>query len=216
MAIIAKIISFCFVWQTLGLTCDYPQWPSPAYWNGTFSFPAKNISGNITFCYDGENLKYSKHFSNEDSSWALTFYNNTEYFICYGPGICDVTHEPQTCDVISIPQFPFPMNQFENYTFVGDFNLVTYTTENNKELNSNSSSSSMALWVGNNIGYGLGYFGTNQYFDSKNSKIIKGNVYINEPGWVTEIRWFDYIWYKNNPSCFDLPSYCNTKPSTFE
>ena len=100
---------------------------------------------------------------------------------------------------------------FENYTNVGQFQRVisdSYISNNLNLLSSGSNSEILDLWVGNYIGYGSGAFGTNQYFDNKTG-IIRGNILIQEPNFITEIRWFDNVWDEYNNDCFELPSYCN-------
>ena len=188
---------------------DYPSWPNPGKWNGTFSFPDKNLSGNLTFCYDGDKLKFAKYFSfgSDNSLLGLIFDDKIEYSICFGPSDCATGASAKTCTKSNLPQFPFPSNQFENYTYISQFTRVD-NNNNGNIYNKNSSDNKMDLWVGNNIGYGEGYFGTNEYFDSSTGNII-GNVLIQEPGWVTEIRWFDTVWNGYDSSCFQIPDYCN-------
>ena len=79
------LYAFLATWLLISKTNKYPVWTSPGSWNGTYNFPAVNASGTLLFCYDGENLKFAKHFSQPNSTFGLIFYNNTQYDICYGP-----------------------------------------------------------------------------------------------------------------------------------
>lgn len=183
--------------------CVYPQWPSPSTMYGTYV--AGHDYGTIKFCYDGARNIYTKIFNSTVSNYVkIGVFNDTRfYFQCMGPNKCgkSATTPVGTCRLTVMPQFPFPMNQFENYTIVGQ-----EVVHENPAIH----------WVGTNVGYAAGEpFAMDQYMDVDNPCVSNiGNIIIDEPRAsgtpVTEIRWFDKVYDEVDEHCFDiLPSCLN-------
>merc|ERR1719150_3288527 len=69
-------------------------------------------------------MKFAKAFhsatnSSDTFTYKLLFIGSTQYNICLGPGDCFGSIAPNTCSNSTHPTFPYPHNQFENYTNVG-------------------------------------------------------------------------------------------------
>lgn len=166
---------------------------------------------NTTFCYDASVATFSKFFTKRDAGFSqqIIIVGNKKYFACLGPGPCWEGMAPRTCSVSTLPMFPFSLNQFENYSHVG-----TQTVQN-----FNGSSFQVEAWVGQIDGYTSAGtpLATVQYFDSSSSSShinIRGNVLINEPGWVTEVRWFDDAVPGVKQGCFSVPDFCDSTTTT--
>eukprot|EP00483_Globobulimina_turgida_P011220 UN11241 len=189
------------------LSDDYPQWPSPSNWEGTFSIPALKASGIMQFCYDAENELFTKNFTYNmyqgkatQFSLGLIFIDATEYVLCYGPSDCSAHNlSPGECSKYPLTQFPFGYGQFKDYTNVGVVSVYNDAVNEIKQV---------SHYVGDIIGYPTGRFATAQYFDDTNSSDPIGNIYIDELKWYTEIRWVDQIKSGVDTDCFKLLPSC--------
>eukprot|EP00483_Globobulimina_turgida_P012952 UN12976 len=202
MVQLIKVIVLFFIIH-INAQNKYPSWPSPYSWNGTFSFyDPVNVKGDITICYNAEKQQFSKAFhvtsnSSDIFTSKFIFLGTKQYVICYGPSDCWGT-APNTCKNSTHPTFPYPINQFENYTNVGEETV--------------HHSRNVFHYVGSSP-FG---FDTDQYFytESNSNKYPgypAGNIMIAEPGWTTEVRWFDeFSAGTNQDACFALISSCNT------
>jgi hypothetical protein len=180
----------------------YPEWPSPATWTGYGEMVGLGFV-NTTFCYDASKSIFSKFFTNRASGFSqqIITISKKKYFACLGPADCWGEMQAGTCTVSDLPAFPFQSSQFENYSYVG-----TQTVQN-----FNGTSHRVETWVGTIHGYSKGGpLPTIQYFGAKEDgkAEIRGNILIDEPGWVTEIRWFDDATPNVKPTCFVVPDSC--------
>eukprot|EP01084_Bolivina_argentea_P256149 431153_1 len=180
----------------------YPSWPSPYSWNGTFVMhDPVNVEGDVAMCYNADKQQFSKAFHGTSNSsdvftFKLLFLGTIQYSICYGPDKCFGSMPPNSCSNTSHPIFPYPINQFENYTNVGE-----ETVHHNRN-------------VFHFVGLTPFGYDSDQYFytESKSNKYPgypAGNIMIAEPGWTTEVRWFDEFTAGTNQDCFALISSCN-------
>lgn len=185
---------------SVSLNCTYPSWESPITMTGNFII--SGYTGTFKWCYDGGNNRLGKHvYTNGILQESLIYLNTDFYVMCYETsfGSCQ-TLSAGICVHNIMPQFPFSLNQFENYTNVG------------KEIVNNNKS--VYHWVGINTGYGYGSFAQDQYFDYNNPCTIPiGSIYINEPRpnstvVATEIFWVNHIVKGVENDCFNLFPNC--------
>ena len=170
---------------------EYPSWPSPAYWNGTFDwYHANNASlndnGVIKFCYDYQENRYGKHYyslvSGKESSFL--FLNQSYYVITNG-----------NCKESNLQYFPFPQNQFEKFINVGQ-EIVN--------------GQSVYHYVGNTLNYIDGNDSSDQYFSTETG-LPAGNIQINiHASGYYEVRRFASFWINQTADdCFKVPSQCS-------
>lgn len=171
------LILLCVLFNVNGQT-EYPVWPSPYSWNGTFIMHEPvNIEGTLEMCYDFSNEKFSKSFHGTSNSsdiftFKLLFLGKIEYNICYGPNPC-FGIPVNTCTNSGHSSFPYPQNQFENYTNVGE-----EIVHNNRNV---------FHYVGlTPFGYDSDQYFFTQNKDNKYPGYPAGNIMIAEPGWTTE------------------------------
>eukprot|EP00484_Ammonia_sp_Unknown_P004682 CAMPEP_0197058232 /NCGR_PEP_ID=MMETSP1384-20130603/105421_1 /TAXON_ID=29189 /ORGANISM="Ammonia sp." /LENGTH=165 /DNA_ID=CAMNT_0042492909 /DNA_START=104 /DNA_END=601 /DNA_ORIENTATION=- len=159
-----------------------------------------NAQGSVAMCYDAANLRFSKAFSStsnasDEFTFSIIFINATQYNMCVGPNDCFGGVAPSTCTKAEHASYPYPSNQFENYTLVGE-----EVVDGNRHV---------MHWVGLSQ---VGAYDTDQYFYTSSGKypgFPAGNVMIAEPDWTTEIRWFDTFESGANDDCFKLIAQCN-------
>eukprot|EP01084_Bolivina_argentea_P087635 158276_1 len=197
--------NFCGIsLNLLGLlmNCTYPSWKSPMTMKGNFIIG--NEYGIFTWCYDGSGRKMGKHTRSQSNDSHLgeasLIYLDTDFYMICNEGPCSHNLTTGQCQHFVAPQFPFALNQFENYTNVG-IEIV-----NNKTA---------YHWVGINSGYGYGSFAQDQYFDYNNPCTVPiGNIYIDQPKpntteTTTEIFWIQQIQPGVDPNCFVLSPNCS-------
>ena len=165
----------------------YPEWPSPSYWNGSYVFYNKNNTGTFTMCYDAGNNLFAKHYAQTGTPNVISLvFLDTKFYKYFVP--------QNTCTLTQLSAFPFPINQFENYSMVG------------KEI---VNQKSVEHYTGTFEGVGEGPYSTDQYF-SIQTGLPTGNIMINEPNWTTERRFFDYFWLNQTMNgCFNIINACN-------
>lgn len=176
MALLLILISFIL---NVNGQQKYPEWPSPYTWNGTFTMHEPvNVKGTLEMCYDFKNEQFAKAFHGTSNSsdiftYKLLFLGKIQYNICYGPSPCFGSVPVNSCSNATHPMFPYPQNQFENYTMVGEETV-------NHDRN-----------VFHFVGLMPFGYDSDQYFyteshDNKYPGFPAGNIMIAEPGWTTE------------------------------
>ena len=165
--------------------------------------------GNFTtkFCYDEAASVFSKFFTDDSRGFTeqIIIVGRKKYSACLGPAPCWGGGTPaHTCHVADLPAFPFGADAFVNYT------ELPGGTQTVRDFA--GTAHDVTAWVGSVHGYSSGGpLPTIQYFDAASPHTIRGNVLIDEPGWVTEIRWFNDATEGVAASCVAVPPSC-TRP----
>lgn len=156
----------------------------------------------MEICYDVEKESYSKSFTSTTNSsdiftFKMVFIGQKQWNMCLGPNPCWGQNPVNYCLKLQHESFPYGTNQFENYTNVGREVIL-----NNRNV---------YHYVGHMNEFN---YSTDQYFYTNDTKNMypgfpAGNVMISEPGWCTEIRWFDTFVSGVNDDCFTLINSCN-------
>ena len=162
-----------------------PVWPEVATWSGNFTIPAINWASPVVTYYDihGDQPMWAQHIAVYDVNHI--FVGTTKYDF--------KTKGNLTCTKSQLDAFPYPKNQFENFTLVSTDDRIT------REQNHVDS------WVGTGM---LGYAITMDTLQDA-EQTVRRIVYIDKPGWHTEIRNYDEAKDSVPATAFAIPSYCH-------